>query len=803
MKRVVINFGQGNLQDGCQTVTVQIRTVENNVPWQCIGSLPAAPELAASYQKWHDCYQAYNQNQATRISVLPAEGFRYSESEFAEIAQKLPRQINQWLDSLSFRPIERQLRTELARNEVIEVIIETEDSQLQQLPWHLWHFFADYPQAEIALSPLKWRQIAVKAPNLGKVRVLAILGNSVGIDVTSDREALKLLANTELEILEEPTIKELNEKLWVKPGWDIILFSGHSASESQDGRIYLNDKQSLTIAQLKNSLETAIANGLQIAIFNSCDGVGLAIKLADLNFPATVVMREPIPDLVAQAFLRYFLEALSRDRSFLLAIREARQRLQAWESDFPCASWLPLTWKNPTAQALSWSDLHQQQPIQRSESPPLVRKKSPVWGVKLVVFTSLVTSIFVMILRSLSLLEPLELMAYDLLIQQRPPENIDPRILVVEITESDTNRDRYPLQDSTLVKAIDRLQEHQPAAIGLDLHRAYARSSGYQELINRFRQYPNLFLVCSYGATDHSYAPPQELSQEKLTYQMGFSDLLIDGKTSNRESDRIDLQIKANLPHKNLMVRRQLLSYDPSLATSPSSCITPYSFSFQLAFQYLQAKQIKPLTVNQQEQWQFADVVFAEMSPRFGGYQNVERSSSQIPINYRSEQPGQRITLAELLSGKIEPQLIRDRIILFGYTAPVAKDYFETPYGTMPGIWIHGHMTSQMISAVIDQRPLIWVLPQWGNIQWGDWLWVWSWSIVGGIAITIISSTISPRFRYLILTTGVIILVLHQACLLLLINGGWMPYVPTLLSFLVTGSIIVICRDVKFFLRKA
>jgi len=70
--------------------------------------------------------------------------------------------------------------------------------------------------------------------------------------------------------------------------------------------------------------------------------LGLAQDLADLNVPQMIVMREPVPDKVAQEFLKYFLASSSRGQSFYLAVKEARERLQGLESQFPCASWLPV-----------------------------------------------------------------------------------------------------------------------------------------------------------------------------------------------------------------------------------------------------------------------------------------------------------------------------------------------------------------------------------------------------------------------------------------------------------------------------
>jgi CHASE2 domain-containing sensor protein len=164
-------------------------------------------------------------------------------------------------------------------------------------------------------------------------------------------------------------------------------------------------------------------------------------------------------------------------------------------------------------------------------------------------------------------------------------------------------------------------------------------------------------------------------------------------------------------------------------------------------------------------------------------------------LNYRSHQPGQRVTLKQVLSGKLDSNLVKNRVVLIGYTAPVARDYFDTPDGQRAGIWVHAHMVSQILSSVLDKRPLIWVLPQWGGFQWGDMLWVFAWSIGSGL--------LAWRWRwrslwegksllYLVLAGGAATLVLYQVCLVILTQGGWMPLVPSALALVSTGSILVI-----------
>lgn len=776
--KVFINLGRGTLKGGCDTVIVQLLDHNNNCLRQFVGSLPPAPELADTYYKWQCSYRCYLQNQAMRIGLLEPDGFRYSETEFRWLCQTIPQKLNQWLDCQTFNMIERLLRTELSKNELIQFIFATESDLLRQLPWHLWNFISDYPSAVVSISSPNWQETPEYKKKSGKIRLLAILGNSNGINVRADLDVLKDLGEIELVILEEPRLSELHEHLWQAEGWDILLFSGHGQCDRGEGRIHLNSQEWIAVAELKHSLKKAIERGLQIAIFNSCEGTDLALKLADLSIPYTIVMREAVPDLIAQVFLKYLLLSFAETASFVLAVREARQKLTGWEGEFVCASWLPLIFQNPTTNDLAWQDLQ----AQRARNVRPIFKQ--LWQKSIV--ASLTIASLVIGVRSLGWLEPLELRAYDRLMQQRPAETIDPRILVVEITESDTNRHRYPLEDWTLVQAIDLIKEHQPLAIGLDIHRPYARGEGYQDLVRRFENTSNLFPVCAYGAygsQSNSYAQPN-LPLQKLREQMGFSDLLIDNLELKTTANRTDLSKVVVESTQSPKVRRQLLSYEPSLAERSSYCSTPYSLSFRLAFEYLHSAGIEPLIVNENQQWQFGEVVFQEMTRRFGGYQNLDGKSSQIPINYRSRQPGQRTTLTKLLTGQVTAEQIKNRIVLIGYTATVARDYFDTPYGMMPGVWIHAHMTSQMISAVEDGRSPIWVLP-----VWGDWLWILAWSVA---SVHLVIFMAQKPSLYFILTLSMAIAIFHYICLFFLIRGGWLPYIPVVVAFLLATAIILV-----------
>jgi CHASE2 domain-containing sensor protein len=808
---VVLKLGKGNWQEGFPTVTLQLWDQRASTQW--VGSLPASEQLPALYQQWRSLYMALNQRLQWRgvtrqgAIEIEADGLTHiSEAAFNDVCQQLKHQLDAWLESSLFSKAERQLRTKLSPNEEIRVVVETEESQLRRFPWHLWSFFDDYPDAEVAVSMPEYGRVATHQTDRSQIRILAILGNSDGIDVQRDRQLLEQLPATETIFLVEPQRPELDQWLWDEQGWDILFFAGHSDSQAGGvtGEIAINRNDRLTIAQLKNALRAAIARGLKLALFNSCDGLGLAQAMADLNIPQLLVMREPVPDFVAQEFLKHWLTAFSGGKSFYRSVRESREKLQGLEDQFPCASWLPVICQNPVEVPPSWQTLRRSpdSPSMLEAYPSVpVGKSTKVtaasrwrlglhWqGFQTGLMLSAIATGLLMGIRLMGGLQSLELLAYDHLMRLRPSEGkTDSRLLVVEITPEDTQRYGYPQSDETLATAIETLIQLKPRAIGLDLHRYQARLPGRDKFLAQFQRHPNLFLVCFSESSDRDLlAPPPEFLPEQRLNQMGFSNLAIDDGTLTNSRDRGDI-LSQSPDSLGRTVRRQFLSYDPQQSSTSSPCITPYSFSWQLAYQFLAEAGIQPLDVNPTTQnWRFGTVEFSQLPQRFVGYQAL--SGNQVMLNYRTNLPGAHVTLTQLLQGKVNRNLVENRVVLIGMTAAIANDSFKTPYGEMPGIWIHTHAVSQMLSAVLDKRSLIWGLPQWREWQWGDVLWVWAWSTLGGaIAVRCRSPLV------LVSLTGGGILTLYQLCLVVLIHGGWMPLVPALLGLSLTSGVSFVLK---------
>ncbi|MEM9447113.1 MAG: CHASE2 domain-containing protein [Cyanobacteria bacterium P01_E01_bin.6] len=832
---VVFNLGQGNCQTGLPNVTVRLQRADESYPsLQWTGQLPPVPELEETYRRWRSLYKALHARLGQRFreqrnpssqnspywhrSTLDIDSsdpvhesaqfsasmrsFEFdadvvtnvSDAEFQSLCEQIRSALNRWLGSKEFVGIEQQLRTHSAPDASIRVIVETDDPCLQVLPWHLWAFFDDYPKAEIALSKKQYRQVSLSGIPAQEaraqiVRILAVLGHSEGIDVQQDQELLKQIPRAEVVVLEEPSRADLNDSLWNEQGWDVLFFAGHSTSQSEDlsGYLAINSSERIAISDLKHALKGAIAKGLKLAIFNSCDGLGLGRALADLNIPQMIVMREPIADRVAQEFLKYFLQAFSTGATFYQSVRQAREQLQGLEGEFPGASWLPVIYQNPAEKTMMWpnalsfeadvsdsaqpSGVEPDEEVDKNDGGQTNRRTGSRLTLRHCLLASFSATVLVMGFRFLGVLQPVELAAYDHLMRSRPSRleaSVDSNLLVVEITDEDTETYRYPIEDGILAEAIEQLHRHQPRAIGIDLHRHQPNGSGRNDLIRQFQEHPNVFTVCSFEHGDRTiYSHPAEFSPDQIRNQVGFSDIQTDAVEGNRYPP----------------VRRHLLSYDPTLLTNKSTCATPFSLSLQLSHAFL-AVEGAEVIVTPDGDWQLGSVILKRLAARTGGYQDQDGHSNQILLNYWfNAKPAQRITLTQLLTDSINENLIRDRVILIGTTDRVGRDYFETPYGTMPGVWVHAHMVSQVVHAVLHGRSLMWVLPQQGWLQWGDFLFVWVWAMLGAMLVL----RIRPPW-ILILSGGMIILVLYGTCWLFILQSGWMPLIPSLLSFVLAAG---------------
>ncbi len=400
------------------------------------------------------------------------------------------------------------------------------------------------------------------------------------------------------------------------------------------------------------------------------------------------------------------------------------------------------------------------------KSSSLISKFSRSFGVVLQMITStkldlviagVVVTGLLLGVRQLGWLQPLELAAFDLMVRLRPDESPDSRLLVVEITEQDIdNLKQYPVSDQVLAKVLGELERYQPRAIGVDLARNVPVEPGHTELLARF-QSPKLIAITNIGNTESERVPPPPTVPEE---RIGFSDIVTD---------------------PDGVIRRYLMY------ASIDETTTLYSFSLQLALAYL-AQQNISLQVTETNELQLNKTQFTRLLFNSGGYQTIDAQGYQILLNYRSAQNVARtVTFTQVLNGQIDPNWVKDKIVLIGANSPTVKDSFYTPYSAtergnpdMAGVLLHAQMVSQILSAVLDDRPQFWFWPEWVEV-----FWIAGWSLVCGVLVARIHN---PLILALSGITGVS--VLWGSFMLLFIQAGWIPVAAPAIASIVTGTVV-------------
>ena len=810
-RRVTLKLNEGSLLSGF-SVTLLIGD-EGAMPSVDIsGKLPAAPHLRTLYQQWQSAYR--HLGGASRLEPDPT-AYATNVSligDCGDLADQLCAAFNQWLRADPFRHIYNKLLEHLNTTDVIRLILQTEPGIVQRLPWHLWELCDRYPKLEITLSAATYEKSSTLNRRIRhKVRILAIIGQSQSIDLKTDQDLLDRLPNADVHFLASPDLKTLSERLWEPDGWDILFFAGHSATKSlqdsieasasevtpsapffpvpTDGELYISESTPLILSSLRNPLKKAVAQGLKIAIFNSCDGLGLAYALAEFQISQVLVMREPVPDPVAHSFLRSFLEAFSQGESLALSVRDARERLQVLESDFPCASWLPTLYQNPAEAPPTWASLLAQSP-QPTESiayfqTPRRNRLANRW---LAGAACLLTTAVLLVVRSTGLLQTVELQAFDQLMRLRPKESPDPRLVVITVTDADLAAQnpedrRGSLADGDLLRLLTILQEMQPRTIGLDIYRDYPVRENLPELATRLTEQNNFFGVCKsrdQPAGSEGIPGPPEL---KGTQRTGFSDYLTD---------------------PDGVVRKQLVSLDPDPV---SPCAARYGLSTLLAFDYLTKEGIE-IEFGEGDALHMGDLSISPFEGNEGGYVNSSAQGWQMLLNYRSlptpEAIAEQITLGEILSGAVAPAAIRDRIVIIGTTASgFDADQWFTPYsrvaGETKGVFMQAQMTSQMISAVLDGRLHLTV---WN--RWLDSLWILAWASMGSLLIVAFSHSQNRFLAKLALGLLVSELALFGLCWLLLSEAAiWVPWVPAAIAPIAVAAATLLLNRSPFILNQS
>lgn len=385
----------------------------------------------------------------------------------------------------------------------------------------------------------------------------------------------------------------------------------------------------------------------------------------------------------------------------------------------------------------------------------------------------------VLITRLTGILQFQELVAFDHFLRLRPTEAADTRVVIVGIDENDIKTvGSYPIPDQVLANMLRTLQAYRPRVIGLDLFKDLTGTIGRTELGKVFQESSNLVGIEKVLNQEESLniKPPPELSPERV----GFVDFIVDS----------DGQLRRSL-----------------LASKTWERELKYSLSMRLAQIYLHSKGIPfrhgPVS---RDPIQFGSTGLNRFSSNFGGYVGADANGNQMLINFRSQpHPFRTISLTDLLTGKVDPSWIENRVVIIGMTAASVGDAFitsavkqtlfteayngsESSHQLIYGVEVQAHVTSQIISAVLDGRPN---LKTWFDV-W-EYLWIGFW---GGLGIALGLNFQSPWKT--LLSIGVASIAVAAICYGFLLMSWWIPVVPTLLALAGAGlTTAFFDRDLK------
>lgn len=260
--------------------------------------------------------------------------------------------------------------------------------------------------------------------------------------------------------------------------------------------------------------------------------------------------------------------------------------------------------------------------------------------------------------------------------QQSSPKIVD-EIVIVTIDERDIQTvQKWPIPDWALAQLISKIRAQQPRVIALDLYRDLPEGKGYEQLVQIFRNTPNLIGVEK--ITGERVNPPPELKKKD---QVGLADLVLDG-------DRF--------------VRRALLTAvdDKENNTIKAGLAT------LVALKYLKSEGINLETIDpKQQKFRLGKGIYLPLQNQEAGYPDDDLGGYQILLNWQRKDTAFRtVAMRDVLAGKMPPDLMRDRMIFIGSIASSTNDFFSTPFSAWrsvqkptPGVVVHANIAHQLV----------------------------------------------------------------------------------------------------------
>lgn len=318
------------------------------------------------------------------------------------------------------------------------------------------------------------------------------------------------------------------------------------------------------------------------------------------------------------------------------------------------------------------------------------------------------------------ILQSVNLLVYDYVTStSKAPSGQSQPIVLIGISESDIQAYGWPIDDSLLCEAVDRLSREGVKAIGLDLYRDKgigAQQNCLRETIQRNPALVSIFNVAD-GIASIPGAP---------TGQQGYNDLVIDD----------DGVVRRDLVHVG--------GQDERVVTLPMRLLEVATGNNKL-------RRDLESGVGRNS-W---------LGQNSGGYYALDAAGFQQMLPFAEPGSFRLWTLQQLLAGQIPARSLQGTIALIGSTAPSLRDLFQVPHtrfqnsaslALMPGVEIHANRLAALMDRLEQpQHSKIWTAPaEFTNVL----------ILIAAVISALVTERISPIRRGLLL--------------LMLLIGSWL-----------------------------
>ncbi|MDJ0719298.1 MAG: CHASE2 domain-containing protein [Prochloraceae cyanobacterium] len=382
----------------------------------------------------------------------------------------------------------------------------------------------------------------------------------------------------------------------------------------------------------------------------------------------------------------------------------------------------------------------------------------------------------IVVLRLLGFLQWMEWAFYDLLFYFSASESKEERIVLVVWTEKDIQKlQESIIPDQTLGILLEKIKKQQPRLIGLDLYRDLPVVSGqlskqenqaaYKNLQEIFRSTPNLLGI-------EKVLPPTTNPPSGIK-RVTSSDIITD-------DDNI--------------IRRSFI--DPRPRTKKDDPNTERGVTYlgtALGYHYLAKEGWNGKLIGRGSYLIFKNetqITLKDIKTFDGGYINNKMGWDFLVNWRRGNNLFIKYSVTEVIDGAIPVNIFQDKIVLIGNVSSSSTDihYLPTKKWDKYQKWTYGveipaQVASSIISAALDNRPLLKVAP------WG----------MGYILLLVATSTMTfliLKFSSLKIDKLYLISGFFSLCFTCLLSvtslvafqmmGWWIPIIPSILGIWLT-----------------